>query len=205
MFITLEGPDGSGKSSQIAPLAEFIRQQGYRVVTTFEPGGTEISIQIRAVLMNLKNKSMHPRTETLLFCAARAQHVEQFIRPHLSQGDIVICDRFTDSTLAYQGYGHGHNLKELRRLLDFTTGGLTPDLTLLLDIDAEMGLKRRLIGGGEWNRLDDYELSLHQQVRQGYLEMARQQPERWIVIDGRPTPEVVQQELCKAVLPRLSA
>jgi len=203
MFITLEGPDGSGKSSQIEPLAEFMREQGYRVVTTREPGGTEISTQIRNVLMNLKNKSMHPRTETLLFCAARAQHVEEFIRPHLERGDIVLCDRFSESTLAYQGYGHGSDLRLLRQILDFTTGGLWPDLILLLDIDAETGLKRRISGGGEWNRLDDYALALHKRVRQGYLEMAREDPRRWIVVDASPPPAEVQVALQRALLPHL--
>jgi dTMP kinase len=203
MFITLEGPDGSGKSSQIEPLAEFIRQLGYSVVTTREPGGTEISVQIRNILMNLQNKSMHPRTETLLFCAARAQHVEEFIRPHLDKGEIVLCDRFAESTLAYQGYGHGNDLQLLRQILDFTTGGLRPDLILLLDIDAETGLKRRLEGGGEWNRLDDYALALHQRVRRGYLEMARQDPGRWIIVDACPPPADVQLALQEALLPHI--
>jgi dTMP kinase len=203
MFITLEGPDGSGKSSQIEPLAEFMRQRGHRVVTTREPGGTEISIQIRDVLMNLQNKAMHPRTETLLFCAARAQHVEEFIRPHLSQGEIVLCDRFAESTLAYQGYGHRNDLQLLRKILDFTTGGLRPDLILLLDIDSETGLRRRLAGGGEWNRLDDYALALHKRVRQGYLEMAKNDPDRWIIIDACPPPADVQTALQKALLPHL--
>jgi len=203
MFITLEGPDGSGKSSQIEPLAEYIRQRGHRVVTTREPGGTEISAQIRDVLMNLHNKAMNPRTETLLFCAARAQHVEEFIRPHLMQGEIVLCDRFAESTLAYQGYGHGNDLQLLRQILDFTTGGLRPDLILLLDIDAETGLKRRLAGGGEWNRLDDYALALHQRVRQGYLEMAQNDPDRWVIIDACPPTAEVQLALREALLPRL--
>lgn len=201
MFITLEGPDGSGKSSQIDPLAEFIRQRGRRVVTTREPGGTEISIQIRDVLMSLQNKAMHPRTETLLFCAARAQHVEEFIQPHLENGEVVLCDRFSESTLAYQGYGHGNDLQLLRQILDFATGGLRPDLILLLDIDAETGLKRRLAGGGEWNRLDDYALALHQRVRNGYLEIAKNEPDRWIIIDACQSPAEVQQAMQRALAP----
>ncbi len=110
MFITLEGPEGSGKTSQIPPLAEFLKQQGFRTLTTREPGGTEIGDQVRAVLTNLDNTSMHPRTEILLFLAARAQLVEQCIRPALDQGSLVLCDRYADSTLAYQGYGHGNDL-----------------------------------------------------------------------------------------------
>jgi len=195
MLITLEGPDGSGKSTQIGPLADYLRQQGFSVLTTREPGGTDISNQVRTVLMELKNKAMSPRTETLLFCAARAQLVDEVIRPHLCQGGIVLSDRYADSTLAYQGYGHGNDLNMLRQLLHFTTGGLWPDLTLLLDIDAKTGLSRRKDGGGEWNRLDDYELSLHQRVRQGYLEMAAQEPARWRIINADRSPDEVQTDL----------
>ena len=121
MFITLEGPDGSGKTSQIKPLASYLQEKGYQVITTCEPGGTPISDQVRDVLKNLTNKSMHPRTEILLFCAARAQLVEQVIRPHLAEGKIVISDRYADSTLAYQGYGHGYDLDFLKNLLDFAS------------------------------------------------------------------------------------
>ena len=203
MFITLEGPDGSGKTSQIKPLAEFLREQGYSVITTCEPGGTFISDQVRDVLKNLKNKSMHPRTEILLFCAARAQLVEEVIRPHLAQGEIVISDRYADSTLAYQGYGHGYDLDFLKNLLDFATGGLWPDLTLYLDIDVEKGLNRRRVGGGEWNRLDDYALSFHRRVRCGYLEMAQNNPARWQILDACQSPHEVQDALRKAILKKL--
>ncbi|MDR3576739.1 MAG: dTMP kinase [Anaerolineaceae bacterium] len=204
MFITLEGPDGSGKTSQIGPLVEFLRQKGYQVLTTREPGGTEISNQVRAILMDLKNKGMNPRTEILLFCAARAQLVEEVIRPHLSQGEIVLCDRYADSTLAYQGYGHGVDLDFLRRLLDFTTGGLWPDLTLLLDIDPEQGLRRRRVGDAEWNRLDDYALSFHRRVQAGYHELVRRDPQRWRVIDASQSSDKVQISLQDAILARLS-
>lgn len=199
MFITLEGPDGSGKSSQVGPLAEFIRQRGYPVFTTREPGGTEISDQIRAILGDLKNKGMHPRTEILLFCAARAQLVEEGIRPRLQQGEVVISDRYADSTLAYQGYGHGVDLDILSSLLNFTTGNLWPDLTLYLDIDAEEGLSRRRRGGGEWNRLDDYALDFHRRVREGYLQMARQNPQRWCIIDANRSRELVREEIQQVV------
>ncbi len=203
MFITLEGPDGSGKSAQIEPLAEFLRRQGQRVITSREPGGTEISDQVRQILMRLENKSMFPRTEILLFCAARAQLVEEVIRPQLTQGALVLSDRYADSTLAYQGYGHGIDLETLRRLLDFVTGGLTPDLTLLLDIDVKEGLRRRRSGGGEWNRLDAYDLAFHQRVRQGYLEMARREPQRWVLIDAAKPLQTVQAALQQAVQARL--
>ena len=199
MFITLEGPDGSGKSSQIGPLAQYIQEQGYPVFTTREPGGTQISDQVRKILADLKNKGMIPRTEILLFCAARAQLVEEVIRPRLEDGQVVISDRYADSTLAYQGYGHGLDLAFLRELLNFATGNLWPDLTLYLDIEPEKGLLRRKDGGGEWNRLDDYALDFHKRVRQGYLEMARVEPRRWVVIDSDQPPEAVQQELRKYV------
>jgi len=191
MFITLEGPEGSGKSSHIQPLAEDLRRQGYRVYTTREPGGTVIGDQVRAILTRLDNTAMQPRTEILLFQAARAQLVEEVIRPRLAQGEIVLCDRYADSTLAYQGYGHGVDLGVLRRLLEFATGGLQPDLTVLLDVDVEEGLRRRRTCGGEWNRLDAYQLEFHRRVRQGYLELAGSQPARWRIIDaGQAQPDV---------------
>ena len=202
MFITLEGPDGGGKSSLILPIAEHLRSLGHEVLTTREPGGTEIGDQVRTVLTRLDNSKMHPRTETLLFLAARAQLVEQCIRPQLEQGRIVISDRYGDSTLAYQGYGHGNDLETLRHLLQFATGGLWPDLTLLLDISPEQGLQRKRTGG-EWNRLDAYELAFHKRVRDGYLELAQQNPQRWVIIDASQPFESVQQDLIQAVMQRL--
>jgi dTMP kinase len=205
MFITLEGPDGSGKSMQIPVLAEFIRSRGYEVLTTREPGGTNIGDQIRQVIMKLGNTSMHPRTEILLFCAARAQIVEEVLRPALQRGVVVISDRYADSTLAYQGYGHGVDLEELTRLLKFTTGGLRPDLTLLLDVDAETGLRRRQTSGGEWNRLDAYALSFHKRVREGYHQLAAAEPERWRTIDASQAPEMVQSCIQDVVRQALAA
>ena len=199
MFITLEGPEGSGKTSQMASLAEFLSQGNQEVVTTREPGGTPISDQIREIIMKMDNTSMHPRTEVLLFLAARAQLVEQVIRPALMAGKIVICDRYVDSTLAYQGYGHGNDLDELRRLLNFTTGGLKPDVTLLLDIDVNDGMRRKQSGGSEWNRMDAYTSAFHQRVRQGYLSLAQAEPERWVVIDASQSPAVVQISLREAL------
>ena len=203
MFITLEGPDGSGKSTQVQPLAEYLRQEGYTVFTTREPGGTTISDQVREVLMRVDNRSMYPRTETLLFCAARAQLVEEVIRPRLQRGEIILCDRYADSTLAYQGYGHGNDLQILQQLLDFATGGLWPDLTILFDIDAIAGLNRRKIGGGEWNRLDDYQIAFHQRVRDGYLAMAHKDPKRWAIVNADQEIEKVQADLRRLVLERI--
>jgi dTMP kinase len=195
MFITLEGPEGSGKSMQICQLADFIREQGFEVLTTREPGGTFIGDQIREVIMRMENTMMSPRAEILLFCAARAQIVDEVIRPNLEKGLVVISDRYADSTLAYQGYGHGLDLVILKEILRFATGGLQPDLTLLLDVDVEEGLKRRRIGGGEWNRLDAQQVAFHQRVRQGYLKMAAEEPDRWHVVNARQKPDQVQKDL----------
>jgi dTMP kinase len=203
MFITLEGPEGSGKSSQMKSLADFIQQQGCDVLTSREPGGTPIGDQVRAVLMGMENDEMHPRTETLLFCAARAQHVEQLIRPHLERGGVVLCDRYADSTLAYQGYGHGYDRDFLRMLLDYSTGKLWPDLSILMDLPAEQGLQRRLSSGGEWNRMDDYELAFHRRVREGYHDLVQREPERWEVVDANRSVEEVQRSLRQVVRERL--
>lgn len=199
MFITLEGPEGSGKSSQLPDLAEFLSGQGWDVLTTREPGGTPIGDQIRQILMRLDNQELHPCTEILLFLASRAQLVEQVIKPALREGKLVLCDRFGDSTLAYQGYGHGLNLDTLRTMLDFATDKLKPDLTLLLDVDVETGLQRKR-KEDEWNRLDAYALAFHQRVRKGYHELCRQEPERWRVIDAMQPKEAVQLALRQAVM-----
>jgi dTMP kinase len=134
VLITFEGPDGSGKSTQIRVLADKLKEEGCNVLLTREPGGTEIGEQIRAVLHDTKNTAMQPRAEVLLYCAARAQLVGQIVRPHLGGGGLVLSDRYFDSTLAYQGYGHGMDIGALRHIVDFATGGLEPDLTLLLDV-----------------------------------------------------------------------
>jgi dTMP kinase len=201
-FITIEGPEGGGKTTQMAALVDFLRQEGYPLLATREPGGTPIGDQVRAILSDLENTAMRPRTEILLFQASRAQLVEQVIRPHLESGSVVLCDRYADSTLAYQGYGHQFDLQELGTLVRFATGGLKPDLTLLLDIDVETGLKRK-VQANEWNRLDAYDLAFHQRVRQGFLELARAEPERWVVINAGQPPDRVQAAVREVVLDRL--
>ena len=203
MFITLEGPEGSGKTSHIPHLVEYLREKGHIIFPTREPGGTSISEQIRELLHDLKNVEMHPRTETLLYQAARAQIVEQVIRPRLAAGEIVLSDRYFDSTIAYQGYGHKQNLDEVRALVNYATGGLVPDLTILLDIDVEAGLQRKMQNGAEWNRLDAYTLEFHQRVRAGYLEMAGREPKRWVVVDAGRDWDSVQEELRKVIEGRL--
>jgi dTMP kinase len=201
MFITFEGSEGSGKSTQLAQLAGFLTECGYAVLATREPGGTAIGEQVRAILWD--NPSMHTRAEILLFQASRAQLVEQVIRPHLDQGGVILCDRYADSTMAYQGYGYRQvDLQVLRSIVNFATGGLSPELTLLLDVDVEEGLRRRA-SGGEWNRLDAYELEFYQRVRQGYHRMAQEEPGRWVIIDAGLPPEAMQQAIRAVVLERL--
>lgn len=204
MFITLEGPEGGGKTLQAARLGTFLRQQGYPVLLTREPGGTPIGDQVRAILSNLDNTAMHPRTEILLFQASRAQLVEEVIRPHLESCGVVLCDRYGDSTLAYQGYGHGVDLNKLRPLVDFATAGLKPDLTFLLDIDVQEGLERK-VRCGEWNRLDAYEVAFHQRVRAGFLELARVEPDRWVHIDAAQPVDRVEATIREITLLRLVA
>ena len=160
-----------------------------------------IGDQIRLVIMSLDNKRMSPEAEFLLFSASRAQLAREVIRPHLSSGGVVVCDRFYDSSLAYQGYGHQLDLDQLRLITQFVTGGLVPDLTLLLDLPSEEGLNRRK-EAGRWNRLDDYDPAFHERARNGYLELARANPERWVVIDAMQSKEEIQAQMREAVLPR---
>src|SRR5690606_27074276 len=184
LFITFEGPEGSGKSSQIALLASFLQQRGFSVVTTREPGGTPIGDEIRACVHNVANTAMTPTAEMLLYSASRAQLVGQVIRPSLAAGQMVLCDRFADSTIAYQGYGRGLNLEQLHQVTLIATGGLQPDITFLLDIDVEHGLARRTGGGLEMNRLDLEAVQFHQRVRDGYHQLAMVNPARWVVVDA---------------------
>lgn len=204
MFITLEGPEGSGKSSQLPLLADFLRKQGYTVTQTREPGGTSIGDQIRATLLARENTEMHPRTEALLLQASRAQLVEEVISPSLAVGHIVLCDRYADSTLAYQGYGHQYDLEALRDIIQYATGGLQPDLTILLDLDVTVGLRRRN-KAGNINRLDTYELAFHQRVRNGYRQLAQEEPQRWVVVDAERPVAVITRDLCRIVEKRLQA
>ncbi len=194
MFITLEGPEGSGKTSHLPHLVDYLRAKGYTVFATREPGGTSIGEQIREVIHDLKNEEMHPRTETLLYQAARAQIVEQVIKPRLAAGEVVISDRYYDSTIAYQGYGHQQDLEQVRALVKYATGGLVPDLTILLDLDVEVGLGRKK-KDNEWNRLDAYTVEFHKRVRAGYLEMVKAEPERWVIVNAEEPWETVQENL----------
>jgi len=190
ILITFEGPEGGGKTLQVKKLAEYLKGEGYEVLSLREPGETKIGEQIREVLLNPKNKRMTARAEALLFEASRAQLVEEIIKPALAAGKIVLLDRFFDSTTAYQGYGRGLPLKEIERLNMFAAGGLEPDLTILLDVEIEEGLKRREKSGKK-DRLDEEDLKFHRRVRKGYLKMAAEEPKRWRIVDAdRPAEEV---------------
>ncbi len=205
MFITFEGPEGSGKTTQIRLLAEWLQNQGRSVVTTREPGGTRIGNGVRALLLDISHTEMTPRTETLLFNAARAQIVHEVIRPALEAGQVVLCDRFFDSTLAYQGYGYGQDRAELGRIIRYATGGLTPDLTIYLDVQPEVGLARKQAGSTqEWNRLDARAVAFHKAVQKGYEELIRAEPARWSVVDGDLPAQAVHGAVVALVASRLS-
>jgi dTMP kinase len=201
-FITLEGPEGSGKTSHIPDLVEYLRSRGLTVFPTREPGGTSIGEQIRGVIHDLQNTEMHPRTETLLYQAARSQIVEQNIKPRLELGEIVISDRYYDSTLAYQGFGHQQDVEVIFDLVRYATGGLTPDLTVLLDVDTEVGLRRKH-QTDEWNRLDAYSVEFHKRVRYGYLQLAQHEPDRWVMVNANNEIDEVKRELFTKIENRL--
>lgn len=185
-FITLEGPEGSGKTTAARHLAAWLRGRGRTVVLTQEPGGTPLGDEIRRIVLHMRGMSddLDPRADALLYAAGRAQHVERIIRPALERGEWVVCARYLDSSLAYQGAGYGNDMADLRRLQDFATGGLLPDLTLLLDVPVEIGLERTR-RRAEWNRFEDTEeLAFFEQVRAAYLRLAAEEPDRFRVIDG---------------------
>lgn len=203
MFITLEGPDGSGKTTQFHRLSEWLRGRGCNVLALREPGGTAIGEAVREVLLHHRGDvSMDPRAELLLFCASRAQLVAERIEPHLRAGGVVVCDRFADSTLAYQGYGRGLDLALLRSLLAFATRGISPDLTLYFDVAPEIGLQRRA-QGGDVNRLDAESLEFHRRVRQGYVELMAADATRWSRIDGAAPLEDVTRATLACVSERM--
>ncbi|MBI3913374.1 MAG: dTMP kinase [Chloroflexi bacterium] len=203
LFITFEGPDGSGKSTQIKLLSEYLQARGERVLVTREPGGTVVGEQIREVVLSARNQTIQPATEALLFSAARAQIVAEVIQPALRAGIIVLCDRYADSTLAYQGYGLGMDLDALRAIIRFATGGLAPDLTFYVDVPVEVGLARRQ--RGETNRLDQKAIAYHARVRAGFLELVKAEPGRWVGIDGTQTIEQVQKQIRGEVERRLQS
>jgi dTMP kinase len=200
-FVSFEGPEGSGKSTQIHRLAASLAEQGHAVWTTREPGGTRVGEMIRPLLLGPQAGPLSAWSEALLFTAARAQLVDEVIRPRLQQGELVLCDRYSDSTLAYQGYGRGIDLETMRRLQAEATGGLTPDLTLLLDLPVEAGLAR--IPRGAKDRLDRETIAFHQRVYAGYREMAAREPQRWRQIDALRDPDEVASRILELTLEAL--
>jgi dTMP kinase len=203
MFITLEGSDGSGKTTQFRLLADYLREQGYDVITTREPGGTNIGEQVRECLHDVRNKSMTSAAEVLLYSASRAQLVEEIIRPALAQNSIVVSDRYYDSTIAYQGYGRQLDIGALTGITEFATGGLKPDLTLLLEVDIMTGLSRRESGGVEMNRMDLQADAFYERVRVGYRTLVAAEPDRWVVIDANGSIKKVQADVRQYVEERL--
>jgi len=197
MFITFEGPEGSGKTTHSRLLCDFLRKKNFKVLHTREPGGVLISEKIRKILLDPKNKGMGVGCEMLLYMAARAQIVEEKILPALKQGKIVVCDRFTDATVAYQGYAGGMDLKVIDSIAGVVTKGLNPDITFLLDIDAKTGLLR---AGRAKDRMERKSVSYHNKVRNGYLSIARKEPKRVKVLSSIREISLTQEEIRKAVL-----
>ncbi len=192
LFVTIEGPEGSGKTSAMRIVKEKLENVGYSVVTTREPGGTEIGEQIRNVILDPKNTEMDSRTEALLYAASRRQHLIEKIWPSLKEGKIVFCDRYLDSSLAYQGIARGLGVEQILEVNSYATEGTFPDLTVLFDIDPLLGLERiNKNKNREVNRLDMEKISFHKQVRNGYLELSRRFPDRYFVVDASlPLEEV---------------
>ncbi len=203
LFITLEGIEGCGKSTQTRLLGEFLRSAGYVTVETREPGGTPLAEQIRSVLLDRGGEPVAPETEAFLIFAARRQHVSQVIEPALAQGAIVLCDRFSDSTLAYQGYARGLSLSMLRSLNRLATCAVTPHLTLLFDLPVDRGLARRQSASVQ-NRLDRERLPFHRKVRAGFLELAKQHPRRIKVVPAGSAQDTVARAVAQIVAPVLS-
>jgi len=198
LFITFEGVEGAGKSTQIQLLREALAESGLTVYVTREPGGEAVAESIRAVLLNPAH-DITPTAELLLFLAARAQVTANVIRPRLEAGEIVLCDRYIDSTVAYQGYGRGHDLEMVYRLNEIATGGLIPGMTILLNIDPESGLARQ----SDRNRMEAESIDFHRKVRQGFLSESRKNPIRFRVIDAARSVESVHAEILAAVEPLL--
>ena len=199
MFISFEGPDGSGKSTQIELLASALRASGHEVVTVREPGGTPAGEKVRAILLGEGGAvSVDPRADALLFNASRAQLVADVIEPALARGAIVIADRFADSTLAYQGYGSGLPLDALRAIITFATAGRTPDLTLLLDLAADQGLARKS-GSGRTRFEDGFDAAFHARVADGFRALAAAEPTRWRLLDASAAPEALAAQISQTV------
>ena len=195
LFITFEGGDGCGKTTQIKLLDEYLRSKGYQTLLTREPGSKGLGIKLREILLNYDG-DVSPRAESFLFLADRAQHVDCIIKPALENGVIVLCDRHTDSTVAYQGYGRGLDLEQIHNLNSIATNGLKPDLTIVLDVDVETSQKRV---GAEKDRMESAGIEFFERVRKGFLEIARQEPERVKVVDSTQTIEEIHKQILELV------
>jgi len=207
-FITFEGIEGCGKTTQLLLLARRLERNGHAVRVTREPGGCPIADQIRNILLEADNRAITPLTELLLYAAARAQHVREVIKPALEAGGIVLCDRFTDATIAYQGYGRKLDLAIIHQLNQLAAGGIRPNLTILLDCPAETGLKRAIsrinsAPGAREERFELESLQFHQWVRDGYLALAQQEPARFVIIDAAAGIRETEEAIASVVLARL--
>lgn len=203
LFITIEGVEGAGKTTQMDLLKTALKKRNFKVVITREPGGTNIADQIRKILLSTKNRRMVPLCELFLYEASRAQHVEEVILPALKKGKIVISDRFYDATWVYQGYGRGISRKSIEKLNLFATGGLEPDLTIVIDCPIDKGLTRIRSYRKNLDRLEREKHSFHERVRQGYLKLASLDPRRVRVIDGNREPKEVHRNILKQVLKKI--
>jgi dTMP kinase len=205
LFITFEGVEGAGKSTQIRQLAASLEKEGVSVLITREPGGTPISERIREVLLERQHHKMVSTTELLLYAAARSQHVAQCIAPALAKGQIVISDRFGDATVAYQGHGRGLDLELIHHLNRVATDGLVPDLTIVLDVPVKVGLGRARRRRRSMDRLEMEDFEFHQRVREGYLTIAREEPHRVKVIDSEQNFKLVRDEIRELVTRRITS
>lgn len=207
-FITFEGIEGCGKTTQLQLLAGTLSSRGHEVTVTREPGGCPIADRVREILLDAGNSAMTPMTELLLYAAARAQHVAEVVAPALDAGRIVLCDRFTDATVAYQGYGRELDQAVIAELNRLATGGVRPDLTVLVDCPVEVGLERAMarINGSQGAREERFELEslqFHQRVREGYLKLAKQEPDRFIVVNGAGSIGETEAAIFATLLPKL--
>ena len=204
MFITLEGPEGSGKTTAVKAAVAKLQELGYQVVQTREPGGTPIAEQIRNVILDKANTKMDPRTEALLYAASRRQHLVEKVWPAIKEGKIVICDRYLDSSLAYQGGARGLGVDNILNVNLFATENTYPDLTLLFDIKPELGLERIAKNSDrEVNRLDLEKIEFHNKVRQTFLDLSKRYPDRYVIIDASKSIDEVQKATMDAILARL--
>lgn len=199
LFITFEGTDGAGKTTQIQRLSAALGQAGYDICLTREPGGTPISEQIRDMLLNPDHSEMAATTELLLYAASRAQHVSEVIKPALEAGKIVISSRFADAMVVYQGYGRGLDLERINRLNRIATEGVTPDVTFVLDLSVEIGLQRVQKSRGGLDRLEREKIDFHQRLRDGYRALAQQEPQRLKIVDAQASPEKVYAQIMAAI------